>query len=240
MRKRYKPKRYRKKHKQHNLWAFLLGLLLVVLLSAAASFTLRMRRLFMEYATNLCEDSALLEINALMQEVVFQQPEVYENLVFFERDNQNHITALRTNVIAIGRIKAELVTGLFTRLAHLEHTTVDVPLGSVLTPQYFSGMGPTIPMGLEGLTQMEAEFISAFSSAGINQTRHNMIIEIHAGFHILTPLGGADREIVTQYPVTDTVIVGTVPEHYTYIDDTRDGLLGKINDYADSITKSEQ
>lgn len=236
MRKRYRPKRYRKKQ---NPWVVFGCLLLAVLLSVAASVTLRLRRLFLEYATNLCEDSALLEINALMQEIVFEQPEVYENLVFFERDNQNHITALRTNVLAIGRIKAELVTGLFTRLAHLEHTTVDVPLGSVFAPQYFSGIGPTIPMGLEGLTQMEAEFISAFSSAGINQTRHNMIIEVHAGFHILTPLGGEDREIVTQYPVTDTVIVGTVPEHYTYVDDTRDGLLGKINDYTDSTPQPE-
>lgn len=234
---RYRPKRFRRKrnrYHKHNPWVLVLCLVLVGVFSAAVSVTVRLRRLFLEYAANLCEDSALLTINALMQEVVFEQPERYENLVLLERDNQNHITALRTNVLEIGRIKAELVTGLFTRLAPLEHTTVDVPLGSVFAPQYLSGMGPTVPMGLEALTQMEAEFISAFSSAGINQTRHNMIIEVHAGFRILTPLGGEDREIVTQYPVTDTVIVGTVPEHYTYVDDTRDGLLGKINDYAHS------
>ncbi|MFR0941021.1 MAG: hypothetical protein ACLSF2_01030 [Butyricicoccus sp.] len=33
-------------------------------------------------------------------------------------------------------------------------------------------------------------------------------------FRILTPFGGEDREIVSTYPVTDTVIVGTVPERY--------------------------
>lgn len=53
---------------------------------------------------------------------------------------------------------------------------------------------------------MEARFVSAFTSAGINQTRHRILIEVHAGFRILTPFGGEDREIVSTYPVTDTVI----------------------------------
>ncbi len=149
-----------------------------------------------------------------------------------ERDSENHVTALRTDVIAIGQIKAELVNGLFERLEDLEQTTVEVPLGSVFAPHFFSGMGPVVDVGMAGLTQMEAEFVSAFSSAGINQTRHNIIIEIHAGFRILTPFGGEDREIVSSYPVTDTVIVGTVPERYTYIDDLGSGLLGEVSDYT--------
>ena len=34
--------------------------------------------------------------------------------------------------------------------------------------------------------------------------------------------------------MTDTVIVGTVPERYTYIDDLGSGLLGQISDYDNS------
>lgn len=219
----------RQRHGKRKKWAALLFLLLAV--SAALYALLRLRLIFMEYAINLCEDSAEKTISALMQEKVFNAPEVYENLVTLERDKQNHITALRTNVLAVGRIKAELVSGLFERLEELEHTTVDVPLGSVFAPGFFAGNGPCVKIGMAGLTQVSAEFISAFSAAGINQTRHNILIEIHAGFRILTPVGGEDREIVTRYPVTDTVIVGTVPERYTYIDDTQNSLLGQIRDF---------
>ena len=74
---------------------------------------------------------------------------------------------------------------------------------------------------------MEARFVSAFTSAGINQTRHRILIEVHAGFRILTPFGGEDREIVSTYPVTDTVIVGTVPERYAYISGSGSDLLGE-------------
>ena len=219
--------RYRKKNKLHRV--LLLIAVLVGLCSAVTA--LRVRPVIMEYAVNICEDSAIQEINTLMEDKIFSDRESYENLVILERDNENHVTALRTDVISIGRIKAQVVNGLYDRLDDLEQTTIEVPIGSIFAPNYFSGMGPSIDVGMSGLTQMSTEFVSAFSSAGINQTRHNMIIEIHAGFRILTPLGGVDREIVTSYPVTDTVIVGTVPEQYTYIDDTRDGLLAKINDY---------
>lgn len=223
-------RKYRRKGKKGALILLIASVLLIVV-----TLTHRMHKIFMEYAINLCEDSALMEINNLMQDEVFDRPEEYENMVVLERDNENHVTALRTDVIAIGKVKAKIVNGLFERLNDLEHTTVEVPLGSAFAPNFFTGMGPTVDVGMAGLTQMSAEFISAFSSAGINQTRHNIIIEIHAGFRILTPLGGEDREIVTSFPVTDTVIVGTVPDQYTYIDDTRDGLLGKVNDYDNSV-----
>ncbi len=221
--------RRRRKRKKSGFVLFIIFLSLLAALGITA--TMRIRQIFMEYATNICEDSAMQEINNLMEEEVFSQPEVYENMVVLERDREDRVTALRTDVIAIGRIKARLVNGLFERLSDLEHTTVEVPTGTVFAPNFFTGMGPTLDIGMAGLGQMSAEFVSAFSSAGINQTRHNIIIEIHAGFRVLTPLGGDDREIVTSYPVTDTVIVGTVPDQYTYIDDIRGDLLGKINDY---------
>ena len=37
---------------------------------------------------------------------------------------------------------------------------------------------------------------------------------------------------MTSYPVTDTVIVGTVPERYAYIDDLGGNLLGQVSDYS--------
>lgn len=221
-------RRYRRRRKRR----WVAAVLVLLALAVAATGTARLYAVFLEYAIDLCEDSALQEINTLMQQLVYEHPEDFAELVVLERDAQNHVTALRTDAIAIGRIKAEIVNGLFTRLDYLEQTTVEVPLGSVFAPRLLTGRGPIVHVGFAGLTQMEAEFVSAFSAAGINQTRHNILIEIHAGFRILTPTGGFDRVVVSSFPVTDTVIVGTVPEQYTYIDDTRDDLLGKINDYV--------
>ena len=126
------------------------------------------------------------------------------------------------------------------RLDYLEETQTEVPLGTVFAPNLFTGMGPRVKVGLAGLAQMEAQFVSAFTAAGINQTRHRILIEVHAGFRILTPFGGEDREIVSTYPVTDTVIVGTVPERYTYIGGSGSDLLGEIRDYEENSDISHE
>lgn len=219
-----------RRRKKRMKWAAV-AILLLLIAVCLGLLTLRFQRIFMEYAINICEDSAIKEVGVLLEDEVFSHPEEFSNLVVLERDSDNRITALRTDVIAVGKIKARLVSGLFDRLDYLEETQIEVPLGTVFAPNLFTGMGPKVKVGLAGLTQMEAKFVSAFTSAGINQTRHRIIIEVHAGFRILTPFGGEDREIVSTYPVTDTVIVGTVPERYAYIGSADGDLLGEIRDY---------
>ena len=172
--------------------------MLILLLAAGLGLlTIRFQRIFMEYAVNVCEDSAIKEINTLMEDEVFSHPDEFADLVVLERDSDNRITALRTDIIAVGKVKARIVNGLFDRLDYLEETQTEVPLGTVFAPNLFTGMGPRVKVGLAGLAQMEARFVSAFTSAGINQTRHRILIEVHAGFRILTPFGGEDREIVS-------------------------------------------
>ena len=216
----------RHRRKRAKRWAVLL--LALTLAAGIVLFTAHLHRIFLEYAINETEDNALMEIGSIMEDEVYAHPERYASLVQLDYDAERHVTALRTDVAAIGRIKSRLVNALYDRLDEFEQTDIEVPLGSVLAPRFFSGRGPALRFGLAGLTQMEAEFVSSFSAAGINQTRHCIFIEVHAGFRILTPLGGEDREVVSAFPVTDTVIVGTEPERYAYIGAAGDGLLAKI------------
>ena len=44
------------------------------------------------------------------------------------------------------------------------------------------------------------------------------------------PSAARTGEIVSTFPVTDTVIVGTVPERYAYIGSAGEGLLGEVRD----------
>ena len=174
----------RRRRKRAKRWAALL--LALPLAAGIVLFAAHLHRIFLEYAINECEDNALMEIGSLMEDEVYAHPERYASLVQLDYDSERHVTALRTDVVAIGRIKSRLVNGLYDRLDEFEQTVIEVPLGSVLAPHFFSGRGPSLHFGLAGLTQMEAEFVSSFSAAGINQTRHCILIEFHAGFRILT------------------------------------------------------
>ena len=211
------------RRKKRGKWKrrLLLALLLPVLAAAALTLGL-VSPMIEEYAVNQAQYTATSAINSAMLDKIYQNRTAYEGLVTLERDESSHVTALRTDVITMGSMKAIMVNEVYDTVNTLENRIIEIPLGSVFAPAYFAGQGPRIQVGMAGLGFAKAEFISAFSSAGINQTRHN----------ILPLLGHRDVTITSRYPVTDTVLVGTVPDHYTYIDDTGQSLLGKINDYT--------
>lgn len=216
-------------------WKGWLLILLLLVTAVAIVFTVRIRPLVLEYAQNLMQQTAAYAIQDALVDEIYQNRAQYEDLVTLERDNDSQVTALKTDTILANALKVELERSAYDALNTLEVQEVAVPLGSILAPAYCAGMGPQLHFGVSALGYAQADFISAFTAAGINQTRHRILLEIHAQARILSPFGWVDTEIVSRMAVTDTVIVGTVPEQYTYIDDTEQSLLGKINDYAEPV-----
>ena len=107
---------------------------------------------------------------------------------------------------------------------------IEVPLGSVLAPRFFSGRGPSLHFGLAGLTQMEAEFVSSFSAAGINQTRHEIRLVVDVYVSVLLPGFSTVTKVTNRCAVAETVIVGSVPDTYTYFD-TREDMSSTAEDF---------
>ena len=206
--------------------------MLILLLAAGLGLlTIRFQRIFMEYAVNVCEDSAIKEINTLMEDEVFSHPDEFADLVVLERDSDNRITALRSNMSEFNRLQVQIADDILERLSDVSSSELSIPVGTLTGSSLLAGRGPSIHVRMQAVGSAKASLRNAFTSAGINQTRHRILIEVHAGFRILTPFGGEDREIVSTYPVTDTVIVGTVPERYAYISGSGSDLLGEIRDY---------
>jgi hypothetical protein len=62
------------------------------------------------------------------------------------------------------------------------------------------------------------EFKNSFEATGINQTRHRIIIEANVTVGVLIPGEKTSANIKTDITVAETVIVGSVPDSYTYFE----------------------
>ena len=184
-----------------------------------------LRPQFLAYAEDLVQQTASYALYDAMTDSIYQSRSEYAGLVVLERDSESGVTALRTDGILANRLKAETARAVYDALDRLEQTTLSVPLGWMII------IG-SIPVGIVGLGYADAEFLSAFSAAGINQTRHQVILEVTAQVRLLSPLGGRTVQVENRLAVSDTVIVGNIPEQYTYIDDTEQSILGKVVDYG--------
>ena len=84
---------------------------------------------------------------------------------------------------------------------------------------------------MESVGSSSARFENAFSSAGINQTKHQIILNIDVTVSILLPGFTTATKISNAVTVAETIIVGTVPDTYTYFSTSPETYEEDLKDY---------
>lgn len=157
----------------------------------------------------------------------------YEDLVTFEKDNNGKVTALKTNIVYINRLKSLLSVKILEKLQNIPETELYIPLGTALNKNILSGMGPKIRVELIPIGSVTTDIKNVFSSAGINQSRHQIMMETRVTVAIVMPMSSVSEDIVSSVCIAETVIVGDVPEAYTNVEreNDEDTLTGDLIDF---------
>ncbi len=135
----------------------------------------------------------------------------YDRIVYFEKDLNGRITALKTNMSEVNRLKTDILNIINDEILALDASDIGIPLGSLFLPEFFSGKGPAIPVHILSIRNSDATFSSSFSQAGINQTLHKLVMVVNVDVAVLV-LGETDSfTINSEVVVAETVIVGEVP-----------------------------
>ena len=138
----------------------------------------------------------------------------YDRIVYFEKDLDGRITALKTNIGEVNRLKTDILNIINDEILSLETTDIGIPLGSLLLPELFSGRGPKIPVQILAIRNSDANFVSFFTQAGINQTLHQVTMEVSIDVSVLVLGQTASFTMESQVVVAETVIVGQVPNPF--------------------------
>ena len=178
-------------------------------------------------------------VTGIVSEAVYEAIESgelqYESLISFEKNNEGGITAVHSNMAAFNHLQAEILSTVLTRLGQVSSRDLSIPIGSLTGSALLAGRGPRITVRMESVGSSEANFHNAFTSAGINQTKHQIILTVDVDVSILLPGFTTATEVSNSFIVAETVIVGAVPETYTsfttesgtYIEDTKDYILNQ-------------
>lgn len=196
-----------------------LRLLTVLLLSLAAAFLVRCRYLpfLREAARARVVNTASDHITAAINGQIASGQIHYENIICLEKNTNGEITALRTNMAEVNRLKMLTVELLSQELLEMDTEELSIPLGSILMPEFFAGKGPGLPIRVVALSTADAEFFSEFVSAGINQTLQRILLVLRISMSVLTPAGTERVDVASTVVVAETVIVGSVPQSYFQI-----------------------
>ena len=138
----------------------------------------------------------------------------YDRIVFFEKDLNGNITALKTNMSEVNRLKTNILNLINDEILSMDTTDLGIPIGSLVLPELMSGRGPEIPVQILSIRNSEGSFESSFTEAGINQTLQQLTMHVSIDVSILV-LGTAESFTVSsQVVVAETIIVGKVPDTF--------------------------
>ena len=138
----------------------------------------------------------------------------YDRIVYFEKDLNGRITALKTNMSEVNRLKTSTLNIINDEILALDTTDLGIPLGSLFLPEFLSGRGPAIPVQILSIRNSDAAFDSNFTQAGINQTLHQLSMSVAVDVAVLVLGDTATFTVTSQVVVAETIIVGDVPDTF--------------------------
>lgn len=195
---------------------FCLFILILLVLLFASFFALRSK--YRLTIRDLAETSVKNATSDLANDAIAQQIEngniQYDRIVYFEKDLNGRITALKTNIGEVNHLKTDILNIINGKILALDAADIGIPIGSLFLPEFFSGKGPTIPVRILAIRNSEASFTSNFCQAGINQTLHQLIMEVDVDAAVLVLGETSTFSVSSQVVVAETVIVGEVPDTF--------------------------
>ena len=191
-------------------------ILLVLLVLAVAFVVLRgkYRDVVRELAQTQVKNSTSDLTNDAIAKQIANGSIAYDRLVFFEKDLDGRITALKTNMSEVNRLKTDVLSIINDEILALDASSIGIPLGSLFLPEVLSGKGPAIPVHILSIRNSDATFVSHFEQAGINQTLHKLTMVVSIDVSVLALAETTSFTMESEVVVAETVIVGDVPQTY--------------------------
>lgn len=168
-------------------------------------------------------------VNAAVEAEVVAEGLAYSSLINFEKMADGSVSAVYTDIAKLNRLKTEVTSVVLERIINCKPGEIAIPLGNILETELLAGRGPKLRIRVIPLGSVHTEVENRFESAGINQTRHRILLRVTAEMTVLIAGYAAPTSVSTEVCVAETVIVGSVPENYTVITDGE--VFEKYNDF---------
>ena len=168
-----------------------------------------------EFALVQAKYLAVTPINQACNDELAANPVSWQQLVQVTRDASGAVTAVELNSAAANDVSARLTLAANAALERMSLKKVRIPLGTVLGSNLLAGRGPLIGFYIQPASYVESSFLSSLEGAGFNQSMHNVVLRMtvvvetfSAGYH-------TSQTVISDMILTQTVIVGDVPDFYT-------------------------
>lgn len=177
-------------------------------------FRTRYNQVILELAKTQVTNATSDLINDAVDRQISDGNIAYDRIVYFEKDLNGRITALKTNIGEVNTLKTQTLNIINDEILESDSSQLGIPIGSLILPEFLSGKGPRIPVEILSVRNSDATFESNFTHAGINQTMHRLNMSVLVDVAVLVLGRTVSFTVASQVVVAETIIVGDVPDTF--------------------------
>ena len=189
--------------------SLLLAAFLVFLFPATRYF----HRLTGAMALSDATDMVTKTVSDIVEEKMRDPALEYSRFINLEKNNTGGVAAIVTDMTQVNTLASELLHEVVLASEQGE-LDLEIPLGNLLGSGILLGRGPDVPVKVTMLTSSATRFRNELTEAGINQTKHQLLLELLVDIDVLLPWEIMSTRVVVEVLVAETIIVGQVPETY--------------------------
>jgi sporulation protein YunB len=216
-----------KRDRRLGIRLIIVGMILII---AVVVSDMYIRPIVQKAGTYQSQVIAVRIINQAIDDEVSQYN--YSDLVKLSHDEGGNIVSIESNMNSINRLKARVTQLINDEISTIEQSDLSIPLGSISGVNMLYGRGPSVPVRLTPRGYAAVNMISRFTSAGINQTLHQITLTVSVDISAIIPGYTTSVTVDTEFIVAQTVIVGYVPDSYTHIILGEDFIDEKIEQFG--------
>ncbi len=174
-------------------------------------------------------------VHRSVSELLSREEYLGSNFLQVEKTAEGEPALVLPDTLMMNRFRSELTLLVSEKIAATNNAEIAIPLGNLSGLEILSNRGPHLRVDAYPYGKVFVELMSEFSDAGINQTRHAMTVKVTLHVSLMLPGHRSyGTKVVTTVPMSETVVVGSVPNSYTNLEtdenSLKDDLLNVIDD----------
>ena len=189
-----------------------LMILLVTVVGLIVWADISIRPLVHAYGVNHAQTVCTRAINESVSDLLGRSTLSYDDLVTVEQKTTGEIQSVEANAMQINQLKADITNTVLDRLEQQDVRTLRIPLGTLTGSNLLTGRGPSLPVKIGITATTRTNIRSAFSSAGINQTCHQLFVELEVELFAALPGNPETITISSEFLIAETILAGEVPD----------------------------
>lgn len=191
-----------------------LGIILIVLLLTSMVFAdMRIKKSLVTLASAEVQTTGAEAISRVINDKVVSGLE-YDDIVAVHKDGQGRVVLIQPNTLRLNKVMSSTVIEVSKFLGQMKDNTIEIPMGEMSGIDLLAAQGPRMKVKVIPAGQVYVNVLNEFQQAGINQTRHLIYFEVRTNIKVAVPFMENEVEVVAVIPMTETIIVGDVPETY--------------------------